>query len=133
MIGRLFGWRPAEPDLPPELGPLQVAIGGALDIDTLGLQASLSGGERAMGAPAGGPFLVVAVGTADLDADTQLTRYYDEDHRMLQVLAARGDGGRPTDVSLYAPWDSVVPAGRADWDAWTGPAGAIGATCLRRR
>ncbi len=127
MIGRLFGRRGARLDLPPELGPLQVAIGGALDLDTLGLQAALSGGEPAMGAPVGGPFLVVAVGTAQLDADNQLTRYYDDGNRMLQIVAPPGDDAPVVDVSLYAPWDSVVPAGRGDWDVWTGPAGRIGA------
>ena len=127
MIGRLFGKRDVRPDLPPERGPLRVAIGGALDLDTLGLQAALSGGEPAMGAPPGGPFLVTAVGTAMLDAANQLTRYYDDDHRMLQVLAAPGEDGGATDVSFYAPWDSVVPAGRSDWEAWTGAGGRIGA------
>ena len=127
MIGRLFGRRETKADLPPELGPLAVAIGGALDLDTLGLEASLSGGQPAMGAPVGGAFLVAAVGTAQLDADNHLTRYYDEENRMLQVVAPPGDG-RAVDLSLYAPWDSVVPAARGDWAAWTGPAGRIGAS-----
>jgi len=128
VIGRWFGRRDSTPELPPELGPLQVAIGGALVLDTLGLQASLSGGQPAMGAPLGGPFLVAAVGTAELDADNRLTRYYDDDNRMLQVIAPPGkEAERAVDVSLYAPWDSVVPAGRADWEAWTGASGLIGA------
>ena len=47
---------------------------------------------------------------------------------MIQVLAAPG-GGEDTivDVSLYTPWDSVVPGGPSEWARWTGPRGLIGA------
>lgn len=81
-----------------------------------------------MGAPEGGPFIVAAIGTARLDGNTELTRYYDDDHRILQVMAPPG-GGPDTivDVSLYAPWDSVVPGGAGEWSRWTGPRGLIGA------
>lgn len=128
MIFSLFGGGRKEPDLPPERGPLGCAITGALDLDTLGLQAALAAGEPAMGAPAGGPFIVAAVGTAQLDAGSELTRYYDDEDRMLQVLATPGGGLETiTDVSLYAPWDSVVPGGASEWSRWTGPRGLIGA------
>ena len=128
MIRSLFGGGKKTPELPAERGPLRCAIGGALDLDTLGLQAALAAGEPAMGAPAGGPFIVGAIGTARLDGTSELTRYYDDDHRMLQVIAAPG-GGDDTiaDVSLYAPWDSVVPGGAGEWARWTGPRGLIGA------
>ena len=129
MIG---GWfrrgKDQTPRLPEERGPLACAIGGAFRIDTLGIEASLASGEPAMGAPAGGDFIVTAIGVARLDGASELTRYYDDDHRMVQVIAAPGGGADTiTDVSLYAPWDSVVPAGRAEWDRWTGPRGLIGA------
>ncbi len=126
MIRSLFGRKDPEP--PKELGPLRCAIGGALQIDTLGLQAALISGEPAMGAPAGGDFIVSAVGTARLDGSSELTRYYDDHHRMVQVMAAPG-GGEDTinDVSIYAAWDSVVPAGSQEWARWTGPNGLIGA------
>lgn len=128
MIRSWFGGgRKDEPRLAAERGPLGCAIGGALEIDTLGLQAALAAGEPAMEAPAGGPFIVAAVGVARLDGNTELTRYYDDDHRLLQVMAAPG-GGRETieDVSLYAPWDSVVPVNASQWARWTGPHGLIG-------
>jgi hypothetical protein len=128
MIRSLFGGGRKEPALPRERGPLRCAIGGAFDIDTLGLQASLLSGEPAMGAPAGGPFIVSAVGTARLDGDSELTRYYDDDHRMLQVIAVPGGGPETVqDVSLYSSWDSVVPGGAGEWARWTGPRGLIGA------
>jgi hypothetical protein len=128
MIRSWFGGGRKEPQLPVERGPLRCSISGALEIDTLGLQALLAAGEPAMGAPLGGSFIVSAIGTAQLDASSELTRYYDDEHRMIQVMAAPG-GGEDTiiDVSLYAPWDSVVPGGASEWARWTGPRGLIGA------
>jgi hypothetical protein len=128
MILSWFGGGRKDPQLPVERGPLRVAIAGALEIDTLGVQAALAAGEPAMGAPTDGSFIVSAIGTALLDGSSELTRYYDDDQRMIQVMAAPG-GGEDTivDVSLYAPWDSVVPAGPSEWARWTGPRGLIGA------
>lgn len=128
MIRSLFGGGRKEPKLPAERGPLRCAISGALEIDTLGLQAALAAGEPAMAPPAGGPFIVSAIGTARLDGASELTRYYDDEHRMVQVIAAPGGGEESiVDVSLYAPWDSVVPGGAGEWARWTGPRGLIGA------
>lgn len=128
MIRSWFGKGRKDPQLPQERGPLRCAISGVLEIDTLGLQASLAAGEPAMGPPIGGNFIVSAIGTARLDGNSELTRYYDDDHRMIQVMAAPG-GGEDTvqDVSFYAPWDSVVPGGPSEWARWTGPRGLIGA------
>lgn len=129
MIFSLFNKRRDTGEgLPAERGPLALAIGHAVEIDTLGLQGDMAGDEPAMGAPEGGAFVVAAFGEAPLDADTVLYRYYDDDHRMLQVLAPPGGGEADIqDVSLYRPWDSVAPMGRAEWDRWTGPQGHIGA------
>lgn len=128
MIRSWFGGGRKESQVPAERGPLRCAISGALEIDTLGLQASLAAGEPAMGAPTGSDFIVSAIGTAQLDGNSELTRYYDDDHRMIQVMAAPGGGEETiTDVSLYAPWDSVVPAGPSEWARWTGSRGLIGA------
>lgn len=128
MIRSWFGSGRKDPQLPVERGPLRCAIGGVLEIDTLGLQAALAAGEPAMGPPLGGNFIVSAIGTAQLDGATELTRYYDDEHRMLQVMAApRGGEDTVNDVSLYAPWDSIVPGGPFEWARWTGPRGLIGA------
>ncbi|MEM7567205.1 MAG: DUF2491 family protein [Pseudomonadota bacterium] len=126
MIGRFFR-RDSEPEPPKEHGPLKLILGGAVEIDTLGIQASLAGGEPAMEAPAGGSFVVAAIGTAKLDGGVVLTRYYDDEHRILQVLAPPGAGAEGVeDVSLYVPWDSVAPMNDAEWQRWTGPTGMIG-------
>lgn len=128
MIRSLFGGRDRKPDLPPERGPLRCAVGGAFEIDMLGVEASLSAGQPAMGPPKGGAFIVSAIGTARLDGANELTRYYDDDHRMLQVIAPPGSGPEAiADVSLYAPWDSVVPGGAGEWARWTGTDGLVGA------
>ena len=128
MIRSLFRGRKKESERPRVHGPLQCAIAGAFQIDTLGIEAALVSGEPAMGAPVGGPFIVAAVGAAQLDANSELTRYYDDDHRILQVMAAPGGGPDAIiDVSLYMPWDSVVPAGAGEWSRWTGSDGLIGA------
>ena len=129
MIRNLFGGGGSrEPETPRPLGPLALAIGHAIEIDTLALQTDLLDAEPAMGPPEGGAFVVAAHGVAPLDADTELHRYYDDAHRMVQVLVPPGGGEADVlDVSLYAPWDSVAPAGRAEWSRWTGPNGLIGA------
>ncbi|NDW03127.1 DUF2491 family protein [Jiella pacifica] len=127
MIFSLFGSKNKADDLPKERGPLGVAIGGAIEIDTLALEADAAGSNPGMELPAGGNFIVVAYGEARLDGETILSRYYDEDDRLLQTLSATGKPGDAIqDVSLYASWDSVVPAGRAEWNRWTGSSGLIG-------
>ncbi|PEQ14718.1 hypothetical protein B2G71_02065 [Novosphingobium sp. PC22D] len=127
MIRSWFGGRKQDA-LPEELGPLGCAIGGALVIDTLGLEAALAAGDPAMGAPEGGNFVVVAVGTARLDGNSQLTRYYDDEDRIVQVIAPPGGGFEAIqDVSIYRPWDSVVPASRSEWERWIGHRGLVGA------
>lgn len=130
MIGRLFGWgsgeKPAEA-LPVERGPLGIAIGGGVDIDTLSLQAETAGASPAMPVPAGGMMLVAAYGEARLDATTVLSRYYGDDDTILQVLSPSGLPGEEIfDVSLYRPWDSVVPATTQEWAHWRGAGGVIG-------
>ncbi|MEB2847966.1 DUF2491 family protein [Rhizobiales bacterium RZME27] len=126
MIG-WFGKSKHEAALPKELGPLGAGIGGALEIDFLSLEADVLGGEPAMALPKSGPFIIAAYGEVELDASTILSRYYDEDHRLIQVISTTGKPGDPIDdISFYHPWDSVVPAGPGDWNRWTGPDGIIG-------
>lgn len=129
MIGRIFGWGSGgnRAALPAEHGPLGVAIGGGIEIDTLSLQAMTVGGQPAMALPSGGMMLVAAYGEARLDAQTVLSRYYDADNTILQILSTSATpGDELLDVSIYQPWDSVVPAGAADWARWRGPSGLIG-------
>ncbi|AHG48486.1 hypothetical protein RLEG12_06065 (plasmid) [Rhizobium leguminosarum bv. trifolii CB782] len=126
MIG-WFGRDKNEKPLPRELGPLSAAVGGALEIDFLSLEAEALSGEPAMPLPLSGPFIIAGYGEISLDAATVLSRYYDEDHRMIQVMSTSGQPGDAVDdISFYQPWDSVVPAGQSEWRRWTGPDGLIG-------
>ncbi|WP_373288995.1 DUF2491 family protein [Aureimonas endophytica] len=125
----MFGWgssgRTEVPAAP--RGPLGVAIGGGIEIDTLSVQASLAGAATAIPVPSGGMMIVAAYGEARLDANTVLSRYYDADDTILQILSPGAAPGDPLlDVSLYRPWDSVIPANAAAWARWRGPAGLIG-------
>lgn len=110
-----------------ELGPLGASIGGALDLDFLSLEASAIGSVPAMPLPQSGPFIIAAYGEATLDETSVLSRYYDEEHRMIQVLSSSGQPGDAIDdLSFYRPWDSVVPVSASEWNRWTGPSGSIG-------
>ncbi|ORE97855.1 DUF2491 family protein [Aurantimonas sp. 22II-16-19i] len=127
MIFSLFGGKDKADNLPKERGPLGIALGGAIEIDTLALEADAAGTNPGMALPAGGNFIVVAYGEARLDGETILSRYYDEDDRLLQALSSTGKPGDAIkDISLYSAWDSVVPADRSEWNRWAGPAGLIG-------
>lgn len=111
----------------PELGPLGVAIGGAIELDFLSLEAEALGGHPSMPLPMSGPMIVAAYGEVRLDAATTLSRYYDDQHHMLQVLSPSGrPGDQVQDASYYRPWDSVVPAGPQEWNRWRGPNGLLG-------
>ena len=114
---------------PEERGPLRVGIGGAIDVDMLSLQASLVGKQTAIELPDLSTFVVAGIGQTMLDADMQLTRYYDDEDRMVQVMGSPNCGPEDiVDATLFVPWDSVVPASRSDWLQWTGPRGLLGAT-----
>jgi len=130
MIGRFFGWGSGDaPQRPsaPERGPLGVAIGGGIEIDTLSLQATLAGHATSLPVPTGGMMIVAAYGEAQLGADAHLARYYGDDDTILQVMTPSGRPGEDLlDVSLYRPWDSVVPTSAAEWSRWRGPQGRIG-------
>lgn len=122
-----FGRRGNNEPLPKELGPLGAGIGGALEMDFLSLEADALGGSPAMPLPKSGPFIIAGFGEVELDATTVLSRYYDEDNRIVQVISATGrPGDAINDISFYWSWDSVVPSGPGEWNRWTGANGMIG-------
>lgn len=122
-----FGKRQETKPAAAELGPLGVSIGGAIELDFLSVEAEALGGHPSMPLPLSGPMIVSAYGQVRLDAATTLSRYYDDQHHMLQVLTASGKfGDQVQDVSYYQPWDSVVPAGPGEWDRWRGRNGLLG-------
>ena len=128
----MFGFgkkRGQEPEKPKheEKGPLRAAIGSVLKVDTLNLQVALSGAEPSLTLPDISTFVVAGIGQSMLEADMQLTRYYDDRDNMIQVMGAPGCGPEDiVDMTVFVPWDSVVPASKSDWDYWTGPNGVLG-------
>jgi len=127
MMDWFGGGKGSKASLPVERGPLSAGIGSALDLDFLSLEADTLGGDPSMALPRSGALIVAAYGEVRLDAATVLSRYYDDQHRMIQVLSA---SGRPDDavqdISFYQPWDSVVPSGPGEWQRWTGRNGLLG-------
>ncbi|BCH61233.1 hypothetical protein RvVAR0630_38570 [Agrobacterium vitis] len=127
----MLGWfsgRKTEKPMQKELGPLGAVIGGALDLDFLSLEADALGAQPAMPLPQSGAFIIAAYGEVRLDAASVLSRYYDENHHMIQVMSPSGmPGDGIEDISFYRPWDSVVPVSQSEWNRWTGPSGMIGA------
>lgn len=126
----MFDWFSKAKDerpTPVERGPLAVGIGGALDLDFLSLEAEAIGGEPSHPLPKSGPLIVSAYGEARLDGATVLSRYYDDQHHVVQVLSASGQPGDAVqDLTYYNPWDSVVPAGPSEWERWRGRDGLLG-------
>lgn len=109
-------------------GPLKTGIGGVIDLDTLSLRASLAGQDTAIKIPDMSRFVIAGVGQTMLDADMQLTRYYDDEDRMIQVMGSPGcDEEDIVDATFFIPWDSVVPANSQEWKKWTGYQGLLGA------
>ncbi|MFT4252356.1 MAG: YjfK family protein [Caulobacter sp.] len=61
---------------------------------------------------------ITAQGLVDLKDGGFVHRFYTDDHVMFQAVSDDRDGQRLTDVTLFVPWDSAYPGGRADRDAW---------------
>jgi hypothetical protein len=121
----LFGLKdePQAASSPP--GPFALSLGRAVSLDTLRLR--LEEGRLARGLPPQ-TLVVTGHGVAMLDASGILHRYYDDDGNMLQVLCLGGvDDASIREITLYHLWDEVVPASEAEWAAWDGPDGRIGA------
>jgi hypothetical protein len=119
----LFGGGSETP--PARTGPFGLGIGRAVAMDTMRLR--LEEGRLARGLPP--PTLVVSGhGVAELDGTGSLHRYYDDAGAMLQVLCVGGIGDEfMREITLYHPWDEVVPASAAEWATWDGEGGRIGA------
>lgn len=61
---------------------------------------------------------ITAQGLVDLKDGGFVHRFYTDDHVMFQAVSDDRDGQRLTDVTIFVPWDSAYPGGRADRDAW---------------
>lgn len=61
---------------------------------------------------------ITAQGLVDLKDGGFVHRFYTDDHVMFQAVSDDRAGQRLTDVTIFVPWDSAYPSGRADRDAW---------------
>lgn len=113
------------PDEPPAQAPFGLAVGRAVSVDVM--RYRLEAPRLAVEVPSE-TLVVTAHGTAAMDGDGVLHRFYDDANTMLQVLCV---GGVTDDcireITLYVPWDEVVPASPAEWARWDGQGSAIGA------
>ncbi len=121
----LFGGsgEPAAPEYP--TGPFGLSIGRAIAADTMRLR--LEEGRLAMKLPPE-TLVVTGHGVATLDASGLIHRYYSDDHAMLQTLCVGGiSDDCIREITLYHLWDEFVPGSPAEWAAWDGQGGRIGA------
>lgn len=120
-IRGLFG-RSTEADLP--AGPFGLSLGRAVALDTMRLR--LEEPRLAKGVPTA-TLVVTGYGLATLDGGGAIHRFYDDDGAMLQILCLDGiSDDCVREVTLYHPWDEVVPTDAREWAAWDGPEGRIG-------
>ena len=106
-------------------GPFGLGLGRAVALDTLRLR--LEEGRLARGQPPD-TIVITGHGVASLDASALLHRFYNDDNAMLQVLCSGGTGDDSIqEITLYHPWDEVVPTTASEWAVWDGPTGRIGA------
>ncbi len=118
----LFG--DPEPQVDLRSGPFGLGLGRAAALDTMRLR--LEEPRLARGLPPA-TLVISAHGTASLDGDGAIHRYYDDAGAMLQVLCVGGTGDEHVrEVTIYHPWDEVVPQGDAEWRTWAGEGGRIG-------
>jgi hypothetical protein len=115
------GSTPEVPDVP---APLGLRVGRAVSMDVMRLRLETS--RLAVAIPSE-TMVITGHGTATLDGAGQIHRFYDDSHTMLQILCV---GGITDDcireVTLYVPWDEVVPTTASEWARWDAQGGHIG-------
>ena len=57
---------------------------------------------------------ITAQGLVELREGGFVHRFYTDDNIMFQAVSDDRDGQRVTDITLFIPWDSAYPGGRAD-------------------
>jgi len=126
FFSKLFGQPEEEPAPMATTGPLGLSVGRAVEIDFTHLR--LAGEALSLPAPVSDTFIISGYGSVDLGGGSTVHRYYDDDNTMLQVLTEHGMGDESIrEITYYRPWDSYVPANRAEWLEWTGHQGRVGA------
>ncbi|MBC7667116.1 DUF2491 family protein [Caulobacter sp. DWR2-3-1b2] len=61
---------------------------------------------------------ITAQGLIELREGGFVHRFYTDDNVMFQAVTDDREGQRVTDITVFIPWDSAYPGGKADEEAW---------------
>ena len=61
---------------------------------------------------------ITAQGVIKLDDGSHVHRFYTDDELMLQAVSQAADGSDADDFTLFRPWSSTYPSGRAEREAF---------------
>ena len=61
---------------------------------------------------------ISAQGLIELREGGFVHRFYTDDNVMFQAVTDDREGQRVTDITVFIPWDSAYPGGKADEEAW---------------
>ena len=107
-------------------GPLGLTIGRAASLDIMRLR--LEEQKLAIALPSE-TLVITGHGMVDLGGGSNLHRFYDDHHTMLQFLCEFGtEDSAIREIMLFRPWDSVSPTSESEWRVWDGPGAKIGST-----
>lgn len=114
MFERLFGHQPAPPAnaLP---AVRNITIGRTVMVDPLAWRRFGDGLKFPF---TGDTLQIVAQGMVELNDGGFIHRFYTDDDIMLQAVTSDRGGQEISDVTLFAPWDSLYPGAPADRDVW---------------
>lgn len=128
----VFGWlkgkkkdEAATAEPVPVTGPLGLRIGRSVDLDFIEFSALSSKLSKPIEDDI--TLVVTGHGKVELEPGVFLHRFYDDEHRFLQIIAeGTGETARVTDATFFRHWDSVTPS-PASLNSWVGKNGLIGA------
>jgi hypothetical protein len=121
----LFGGSTAEQDpSSAPAGPMGLRIGRAVSLDMMRLR--LEEPKLAIALPSE-TLVITGYGVVNLGGGSNLHRFYDDHHTMLQFLCEFGtDDSSIREIMLFRPWDAVSPTSESEWRSWDGPGAKIG-------
>jgi len=114
MFERLFGHHP--PSAVAALPAVRnITLGRTVFVDPLAWRRFGDGLEFPF---TGDTLQIVAQGIVALSEGGFIHRFYTDDDVMLQAVTSDRGGNDISDITLFAPWDSLYPGAPADRDAW---------------
>jgi len=111
MFSKLFGRKDAALAAPALPAIRNVTLGRTVWLDTLAWRRF--GGDTRFSLDRD-TLEITAQGLVDLKDGGFIHRFYTDDHVLFQAVSDDREGQRLTDVTVFMPWDSAYPGGRAD-------------------